>query len=899
MKKSTFLSIAFGLLGASALTAAVSYGVNLSAQTVADEGVEVQWTGDPLDGSTVDEIDVFSITFEDKSPDDFNDNVDPISFTWNGQAVSAFELKGVRGNSLVFGYSRGIAPLTGEGTMVMTIPAGYLIFSDETSNASDIVYTLKQGNGGGGEDVPFSWSATPANDSTVDSFDTFTIVFPGQTLLGPNELVMTVLWNGEDLVNEDGDAPFEPVDWAEDGNGMVFSATMDMPEGEGTLNVIFNEGSFMLGSMSNPVPTPEFVYTLHRKAPENPVLTYFIDPESGSTVADIAETTMTITFPNAKEVKMVDDAVLIAKWNGSDTGDFTLKSIVGNSVNIGLGRTTNDYSGEGTLNWTLGAGSLLVDGEKSPEIVYVIHQGTVVQPGENKNFFELMNAGYPEPNSFIESDDLMSVVYFMMDADMSINTECATPARLKLNGVEIASISAASAEGDASWAAAAGGMIEFDFSKADLAEDGAYTVTIPEGFLKADGADVNAATITYIKGLGTFTPAAGSDIDVSEKAWSNLSFVPFNGVELYEIPGDEESSFGTDEPLTLTLNGEVVESFPINQQMIFRNKMSLNFKNKITTPGEYVLNVPANYFMATINGVHVGNPAMTLNFNVLGAAAPEQSYTLTPEAGSYKVFPTITVTYENYTGVEVADGAKATLRVMNNDYITFTITAEGNTVTLTPDEEFTKYLGNQYTLYHVLVPEGSYMLTANGRSWPNEALDLTDYRITAPTAPEFETDPEDGATVESLNTILIAPAVPFSNQQVTMTKKAKLFKVEDGVRGAQICTLTGKAASDRTYVTLTLPDANKDLEDGDYEMEVPAGAFTFNIDGVPGIQSPLMVFHYTVKTNNTRVAGIAADENVTVYTMTGVCVMRNAEREALNTLAKGIYVVNGRKVVIK
>lgn len=898
MKKSTFLSIAFGLLGASALTAAVSYGVNLSAPAVVAEGIEVQWTGDPADGSTVDEIDTFTITFDGKSPEDFDDNVDPISFTWNGQAVSAFELKGVRGNTLTFGYSRGVAPLTGEGTMEMTIYAGYLIFSDGTSNGSDIIYTLKQGESGG-EELPFSWNATPANNSNVDSFDTFTVVFPGQTLLGPNEMEMTVLWNGEDLVDEYGDAPFVPSDWAEEGNGMVFSATMDMPEGEGTLNVIFHEGYFMLGSMSNPYPTPEFVYTLHRMAAENPDKNYVINPESGSTVADIAETDMTITFPDATEVKLGADPTLIAKWNGSDTGDFTVKSIVGNSVIIGLGRTTNDYSGAGTLNWTLTAGSLLVDGEASPEIVYVIHQGTVQQPVGNRNFYELMSAGYPEPNSFIESEDLMSVVYFMMDADMSINTECTTPAKLKLNDVEIASISATSVEGDASWATAAGGVIEFDFSKADLAEEGTYTVTIPEGFLKADGGDVNAATITYIKGIGTFTPAAGSDVDVSEKAWSNLSFVPFKGVELYEIPGAEQSTFGTDEPMTLTLDGEVIESFPINQQMIFKNKMSLSFKNKITTPGEYVLNVPANYFMALINGVNVGNPAMTLNFNVRGAAAPEQSYTFSPAAGEYKVFPAITVTYENYTGVEVAEGAKATLRVMNVDYITFTITAEGNTVTFTPDEEFSKYLGNQYTLYHVLVPEGSYMLSANGRSWPNEALDLTDYRISAPTAPEFETDPEDGATVESLNTILIAPAVAFTNTNITLTKRAKLFKVEDGVRGPQICTFNGTAASDKTYVTLILPDAYKDLEDGDYEMEVPAGAFSFNIDNVPGIQSPVLVFHYTIKTNDVRVAGIAADENVTVYTMTGVCVMRNAEREALNTLAKGIYVVNGRKVVIK
>lgn len=43
----------------------------------------------------------------------------------------------------------------------------------------------------------------------------------------------------------------------------------------------------------------------------------------------------------------------------------------------------------------------------------------------------------------------------------------------------------------------------------------------------------------------------------------------------------------------------------------------------------------------------------------------------------------------------------------------------------------------------------------------------------------------------------------------------------------------------------------------------------------------------------------ATDENVDVYTMQGVRVMRNADRAALKKLQPGIYVVGGRKVVVK
>ena len=38
---------------------------------------------------------------------------------------------------------------------------------------------------------------------------------------------------------------------------------------------------------------------------------------------------------------------------------------------------------------------------------------------------------------------------------------------------------------------------------------------------------------------------------------------------------------------------------------------------------------------------------------------------------------------------------------------------------------------------------------------------------------------------------------------------------------------------------------------------------------------------------------------VTVYNLNGVRVLYNADRDALKALRKGIYVVNGKKVVIK
>ncbi len=831
MKKSTILSVAFGLMGASALTAAVSYGLAQAPAPAVMEVAEVPFTLDPADGSTVKEdVTTMTITFPGASSVQIANGAS-LTADWNGTDVSAnFQIRAIQPNQVMIAKIRtSLVDFSVDGTLTVTLEEGSVLVDGQSCQA--ITYTVHQGTGASSE---FSWTADPADGSTVAALGEFTI-YPAGLQYDNDEDAVTYYWN---------DVEYNGYEWygyTDDSKGLIFrlKSGVSAPEGEGTLKVVFGEGFFV----ANGEPNPEFTYTLKQGASSG--ITWTLDPADGSTVEDV--TTMTITFNG--NVVITDNAAITADWNGTDVAqDFTIKSAGGNSVTIEKARTSmTDFSGEGTLNATLEAGSVLVDGEASPAISYTLHQGNVgPAPGETVEFMSLVDGGYPVPNSFAELEESMSMVGFMMSKNVTLNTACAEPAVLKLNTTEIATVSAASEEGDNSWATANGSMFMLTFSKAELMEDGVYTVEIPEGFLMTGDNYVGAAKVTYVKGLGNFTPAAGSVIDVADKAWSSLSLTPFSSVELYEIASESQSTFGTDVPMTLTLNGEVVESWPIEQQMIFRNKMSLSFKNKVTTPGEYTLNVPENYFMTTINKVTVGNPEMKYTFTVQGAAAPEMTYTLSPAAGEYKVYPTVMVTYDNFTGVTVNEGAKATLKVANNNYITFTISAEGSTVIFTPDAEFSQYIGNEYTQYHLMVPEGSYMLSVGGRSWPNEALDITAFRIAEPAleAPAFMSDPEDGAVVDSLSEIIVAPDFEFTRAD-TM-KAGVLYPVTNGVRGTKVCSIFGKAASDKTYMIYTIPEASRNLADGDYEFVIPAKAFAFTVNGTPNIYSPEIVLHYHV-----------------------------------------------------
>lgn len=44
---------------------------------------------------------------------------------------------------------------------------------------------------------------------------------------------------------------------------------------------------------------------------------------------------------------------------------------------------------------------------------------------------------------------------------------------------------------------------------------------------------------------------------------------------------------------------------------------------------------------------------------------------------------------------------------------------------------------------------------------------------------------------------------------------------------------------------------------------------------------------------------VAEPETITVYNLQGICVLRNAERSELNNLPAGLYIVNGKKVLVK
>ena len=86
-------------------------------------------------------------------------------------------------------------------------------------------------------------------------------------------------------------------------------------------------------------------------------------------------------------------------------------------------------------------------------------------------------------------------------------------------------------------------------------------------------------------------------------------------------------------------------------------------------------------------------------------------------------------------------------------------------------------------------------------------------------------------------------------------------------------------------------------ENGTYSFVIPAGAI---IDENSGNMNPELSFSYTVSKNvGIDAVGIDKASTFDVYNVNGVRVLRDADASDLNGLEKGIYIVNGRKIVVK
>ena len=149
--------------------------------------------------------------------------------------------------------------------------------------------------------------------------------------------------------------------------------------------------------------------------------------------------------------------------------------------------------------------------------------------------------------------------------------------------------------------------------------------------------------------------------------------------------------------------------------------------------------------------------------------------------------------------------------------------------------------------------------------------------------------PAEGESVEALEEITLK-----FDQNAYYTDYETTLELKDA-DGNTVTTATPEVGADDTEILLNLDNVIE--EPGEYTLTIPEKAI-YDLDGIN--YNPELTLKFTVG-SSVGINGIkvSADGTVKVYTIDGVYVGQGKAADMLGKLAKGVYIVNGTKVVVK
>lgn len=619
---------------------------------------------------------------------------------------------------------------------------------------------------------------------------------------------------------------------------------------------------------------------------------------------------------------------------------------------------TTPLSSRGTLSFSFPEGYFLLDGTTPSEALSVsltlnpsLNAGVSITSYLSGSTLPVTNLPFILSNSDLAGRFADGEMLIGLSSDTStdipslaINTACASPLTMRRNGDIIATIPATPSVSDtptpscsiidSEWCGGKGIQIQL---AQQISEEGLYTLTIPRGYFKlaADGTPLAGTTLKFSVGLGTFAPAHLSEVNltapssgvaVKDGALQNIFLECYNSEcvlnsDFYgsdELIHDTPILTGCSEKATLTRREAdrdiQVASFQLGTQQVGMNQgrvlFSLNMlgNTPLTEDGTYTLHIPAGFFrvhhrpLAQIQSpedVTLVNTPFEMQFTLTGGVNPDIVYTLTsPSPGAYNPFPTVRITYPKAQSISVPEGCRAALyfnsmATVPEHYLD--VSAEGNVLIITPSAPITTPAASEYAQYRLEIPAGSFEITAQGRTYPNTLVKVTDIRMKA--VESGLPTPLIAVNPEALTTDLMEFDMEFDTPltRINTIASVALFRRGDTGNFARVntyaltlaedkrsihCILKGSVRQNPTNTLTTLPE-------GDYELRIPSGTYYVTIDGTQK-GNTLLTYPFTINTN-TGVATLPAedDAHTPVYTIDGI-------RIHTRPLPPGLYIISGK-----
>jgi hypothetical protein len=322
--------------------------------------------------------------------------------------------------------------------------------------------------------------------------------------------------------------------------------------------------------------------------------------------------------------------------------------------------------------------------------------------------------------------------------------------------------------------------------------------------------------------------------------------------------------------------------------------------NEITTPGTYKLVLPANSYK--VNGI-LGNE-LTFTYTV-AAAVDKTAYTVTINGEELKdgaeltEYSTITVTFPNATELSYDENDWTYYPMVQSwdeswqewgDAYGMTATIDGNSISFDVESWAGKLEGGTYRVY---IPADNFSI--DGESL---AADIVVNFTIKQVVPEFTATsaPEDGSKVVSLSVINI-----FFDGVSTIGKgydaTPYILDANNIKTSADAYQVTAIFSDDDNFKYALHFELDSEItEEGTYTLVLPAGSYI--VDGVKGDKD--LSFTYTVD-KNAAVNAIFVDgvQNVDVYDLRGIRVLKNATPAQVRNLDTNIYIINGQKIRLR
>lgn len=603
------------------------------------------------------------------------------------------------------------------------------------------------------------------------------------------------------------------------------------------------------------------IYTIEDKtvAPVEPV--YEFSPAAGETVETLAD--IYFNVPSGNTVSIESGRATLS--NGVDSYTLTTFQDSPTSPSVWMYNFSfPDTDGEWTI--TIPAGSLTYNGtvyDKDITATWTISSGSNIPvtdltitptPGSTLNSIESLKTitlTYPVGTTLEAGEEYSYVVSLTPPAP-------AWPVMYEVTSVKdnVATLA----------------------TNADLSSitAGECTLSIGKGTVIVDGEPCAEATYTY-----TFDPTAAPAPEYYFDPADGATVIKLEDIYLHLTGGSVSYNMGGTEEFITISNGTDTKNLGAFEQ---GNSIWLFPTLPITEPGVWTITIPANRIC--FNGEpynEVINATWTIENSAIGNEFPEPVLSLNPESvvSSTEEFNVITLTYPEGTTLELGeeDTYYATLNqpglMSNANYI---VAVDGNVVTLTANPAVSGLASGNYNLE---ISAGAFFW--NGKANPAY---LYTYTFEAPSVGEFNytITPAPGTTVKDLSSITFTVE---EGHTIGYNVTGYITDPEEVIKER----LTGTATDN----VLVLSNLTFGTEEGEWKLVLPAGSLVY--DG--NLVNYEITASWTVSANASGIEGISADDTFTVFTIDGKLLHKNAGIEAVSSLESGLYIINGKKVLVR